>query len=142
MRGNVAEQLYDKMFKLAGRSNKGMDWSQQGMFRGLFAQAEQKPKPDYGLRVNGTPKGLGFFGELKGPDGKVSTEISIGINLGGKETQIPTLVPTLDQNEINYLLNGGKPTKEIIDKAVAHAQKRIAEGKNPFAQEGEQQRWP
>jgi len=88
----------------------------------------------YGLRADGTPKGPGFLGEMRGPSGKVSTEISIGVNLGGKETQIPTLVPTLTKDEINYLTGGGKPTMEIVNKAVEHARKRISEGKSPFAE--------
>jgi len=89
-------------------------------------------------RVDGTLKGKGFLGELKRPDGKVSTELSIGVNLDGKETLIPSLVPTLNKDEINYLLSGGKATKEIVRKAVEHAKGRIAEGKSPFAEKGEQ----
>ena len=70
---------------------------------------------------------------MKRPDGKVSTEISIGVNINGKETEIPTLVPTLTKDEIDYLLKGGKPTKEIVDKAVKHAKKRMSQGLSPFA---------
>ena len=88
--------------------------------------------PQYGLRADGTIKGPGFLGALKRPDGKVSTELSIGVNIGGKEVEIPVLVPTLTEDEINYLLKGGRPTKEIVNKAVAHARKRIEEGKSPF----------
>jgi len=93
---------------------------------------------DYGKRSNGTPKGKGYFGEIKAPWGKISTEISIGVNIDGKEIEIPSLVPTLDKSEIDYLIKGGKPTKAIIDKAVEHAKKRTKENKSPFAQEGEQ----
>ncbi|OPY89017.1 MAG: hypothetical protein A4E71_00097 [Smithella sp. PtaU1.Bin162] len=94
--------------------------------------------PGYGNRTDGTKKGKGFLGELKRRDGKVSTELSIGVTFDGKETEIPTLVPTLSKDEINYLLEGGEPTKAIIRKAVDHAKKRIASGKSPFAEEGEQ----
>jgi len=83
-------------------------------------------------------KGLGYFGELKRPDGMISTELSVGVNIDGKEIEIPSLVPTLTKNEIDYLLKGNKPTKQILDKAVKHAMKRIKEGQNPFAQKGEQ----
>jgi hypothetical protein len=93
--------------------------------------------PNFGKRADGTDKGTGFLGVLKRPDGSVSTEISVGVNLDGKETEIPTLVPTLTKNEINHLLNNGKPTKEIIDKAVAHAKKRMSEGKSPFYGSGD-----
>ena len=94
------------------------------------------------LRADGTPKGPGFLGTLKRPDGKVSTELSIGVKLGGKEIEIPSLVPTLTKDEVNYLLEGNKPTKQIVNKAVKHAKKRIAEGKSPFAQKKEQpEKW-
>ena len=96
----------------------------------------------YGKRVDKTNKGLGYFGELKRPDNKISTELSIGVNLGGKEMEIPTIVPTLTKEEIDYLLQGNKPTSDIIQKAIGHAKKRISEGKNPFAQQGEQQQLP
>lgn len=91
----------------------------------------------YGLRNDGTQKGKGYFGELKRPDGKVSTELSIGVNFDGKEEEIPLLVPTLTTDEINYLLNDGKPTATIKNKAVEHAKKRKSEGKSPFADEPE-----
>ena len=90
--------------------------------------------PDYGKRADGTSKGDGFLGPLKRPDGSVSTEISIGVNIGGKEIEIPTLVPGLTKAEIKSLLNGDRPSDAIVDKAVAHARKRIADGKSPFAE--------
>ena len=94
-----------------------------------------KGAPEYGNRADGTKKGTGFLGPMKMQDGSdaVATEISIGVNIDGKETQIPTLVPTLTKDEVNYLLKGGQPTPEIVQKAVDHANKRIKEGKSPFA---------
>lgn len=94
------------------------------------------------MRADGTAKGKGFLGVLGRPDGKVSTEISIGVNLGGKEVEIPTLVPTLSPDEIKFLTSydgdaSGMPGS-IVDKAVAHARQRIAAGKSPFAADGEQ----
>jgi len=85
-------------------------------------------------------KGLGFLGSLPTTDGtgRTSTELSIGVNFDGKETEIPSLVPTLNQSEIDFLLAGNKPTKAIVDKAVEHAKTRMSQGKNVFAQEGEQ----
>ncbi len=115
-----------------------------GMIEGE-AQA-QEVNPEWGLRTDGTPKGKGFLGTLQRPDGMVSTELSIGVNIGGKETLIPSLVPTLDKKEIDFLLNSPMDPKifqtpmgkGIMDKAVEHAKGRISEGKSPFAQEGEQ----
>ena len=74
------------------------------------------------VREDNTLKGLGWLGSLPMQDnsGRTATELSIVMNLGGKEVLMPSLVPTLSQNEINHLLSGGKPTREIIDKAVAH----------------------
>lgn len=60
------------------------------------------------------------------------------MNLDGKEIEIPTLVPTLTQEEVNHLLSGKAPTKDIMNKAVNHAIERMKQGKNPFAEEGEE----
>ena len=112
----------------------------KGILRGATFGTMGKEEPskiDYGLRSDGTPKGSGFLGELKRPDGKVSTELSIGVNIDGKETEIPSLVPTLTKQEINYLLEGNKPTSLIVQKAINHAKSRIAEGKSVFAESGE-----
>ena len=84
------------------------------------------------LRLDGTEKGSGFFGELKRPNGQISTELSIGVNFGGEEIQIPTLVPTLTPGEINSLLEGRGPTEEIKKKAVDHAKDRMKRGLSPF----------
>ncbi|KKN75853.1 hypothetical protein LCGC14_0375610 [marine sediment metagenome] len=88
-----------------------------------------------GRRADKTLKGKGFLGELEMQDGsgKIATEISIGVELNGKETQIPTLIPTLTKKEINHLLNGKKPTDAIVKKAITHAKKRIESGESPFA---------
>lgn len=93
---------------------------------------------DYGYRIDGTPKGKGYFGELRRPDGGVSTELSVGVNFDGKETQIPLLVPSLSPNEIRYLISGGEATPEIMKKAVMYARRRKVLGMSPFAQNGEQ----
>jgi len=92
----------------------------------------------YGRRPDGTLKGPGFFGTLKRPDRKVSTELSIGLNIGGKETLVPSLIPSLTQEELDYLLGGGKMTSEIARKAAEFARKRMAQGLSPFMQAGEE----
>ncbi len=97
------------------------------------------PRRGGNLRADGTEKGQGFFGELQRPDGRVSTELSIGVGFDGKETQIPTLVPTLTQPEIDSLLAGGEITDEIRQKAIEHARNRIQAGQSPFASPGEQE---
>lgn len=96
----------------------------------------------YGARSDGTQKAAGYFGELQRPDGNISTELSVGVEIQGKETEIPLLVPGLTRKQIDHLLNGGEATDAIMDKAVAHARQRIKAGKSPFAGEGEQVRPP
>jgi len=94
----------------------------------------------YGSRADGSTKGAGFLGEVQRSDGKVSTEISIGVEINGKEVQIPTLVPTLTDSEVKTLTSlnqGEKIPQEIIDKAVSHAKQRISAGKSPFAEKSE-----
>lgn len=96
--------------------------------------AAPKPEPDlgYGKREDGTQKGKGYFGELITPDGKKMTEYSIGMEINGKEVLMPSLVPTLTKAEVDHIVKGKPLTDAIMDKAVAHAKKRIAEGKSPF----------
>lgn len=94
---------------------------------GAIAQAA-----NYGARPDGTSKGKGWLGELKRPDGGVSTELSVQFDdvLGGRP--IPLLVPTLDPAEIKHLLTGKRPTPAIFDKAIRHAIERDTQGLSPF----------
>jgi hypothetical protein len=92
-------------------------------------------------RADGTTKGAGFFGPITRPDGKVSTEVSIGVNLNGKETEIPLMVPTLTKPELDYIINNDPSSpdfqknlpRSIADKAVKFAKDRISQGRSPFA---------
>jgi len=106
-------------------------------------QAAPPPAAPWGLRVDGTPKGSGFFGNLMRPGGGFSGELSIGVTFDdGKEVLIPSLVPSLTAAEVQTLLTlpEGQPVpKAIVDKAVAFARPRLAAGKSPFAEPGEQQ---
>lgn len=86
------------------------------------------------FRLDGSKKGMGFLGPLKTPDGKTATEISIGVDFDGKEREIPSLVPTLSKEEIDFLLQGNDPSEAIIQKAVEHARERIRQGKPVFAE--------
>ena len=95
---------------------------------------------EYGLRQDGTQKGQGYFGELKRPDANISTELSIGVEFDGEEVEIPLLVPTLTRREIDSLLKGSEPTKQMVHKAVKHAKRRMKQGKSPFATEEEEPR--
>lgn len=88
---------------------------------------------DYGKRVDGAAKGKGFFGELKRPDGRVSTELSVGVDMGEGEEQIPLLVPTLTRKQIDALLAGARAPREVIDAAVKWAVARKRAGLSAFA---------
>lgn len=97
----------------------------------------------YGSRLDGSPKGRGFLGELKRPDGDISTEVSVGVNIDGKEMEIPLLVPSLSRAEIDQVLSlppGRQPPEAIVRKAAEFAKQRIAQGKNVFADNGESPR--
>ena len=98
----------------------------------------QGANPNYGLRVDGTTKGKGFFGPLPTKDGQVMTELGIGVNFGGREVEVPTVVPTLTKQELQSLLQGNAPTNAIIQKAADHARMRLNQGLSPFAYPGEQ----
>jgi hypothetical protein len=95
----------------------------------------------YGKRQDNTPKGRGFFGELKRPDGTISTEISVGVGMNGKETEIPLIVPSLSKEELDYLLKTPIKSKtffdnmppSILEKAMEHAKMRVDQNKSPFA---------
>jgi hypothetical protein len=96
--------------------------------------------PGYGARPDGTQKGDGFLGPMTNSRGETMTEFSVGVNIGGKEMDIPTMVPTLTRAEVDQLRNlgqGAPVPRSIIDKAVAHARQRIAQGKGVFAGPGE-----
>jgi len=92
---------------------------------------------DYGLREDGTPKGDGFLGVLKRPDGQVSSELSFSAEVNGKKIFAPLIVPTLTRQELDHLLGGGQPTQQIYDKAIQHALERQKAGKDMFAIPGE-----
>ena len=83
-------------------------------------------------RPDGSMKGRGFLGPLTNRSGQTMTEYSIGVNIGGKEIEIPTLVPTLTPQELNSILTGGKISDEIVRKAVDHARGRMQQGLSPF----------
>lgn len=100
------------------------------------------PDDPSNYRADGTPKGTGFLGAMERPDKSVSSEISIGVNIGGKEVEIPTLVPTLSEAERQWLLTSdisdpAKLPRSIVQKAVNYARQRMAKGQSPFAQTGE-----
>lgn len=107
----------------------------------LQAKPGEYNPAEFGKRPDGTPKGMGFLGVLKRPDGGVMTEYTIGVDIGGKQLDIPTLVPTLSRAQVQTLLklkDSEKIPDAIADKAVAFAKARLAAGKSVFAEPGEE----
>lgn len=102
---------------------------------------EQNPPTEPWIREDGTKKGTGWLGMLKRPDGSVSSEISAGMQIHGKQMDVPLIVPTLSPDEVHWLLNTQpdapdyfhKMPHSILQKAQQHATQRIALGLSPFA---------
>lgn len=127
-------------------NKKGFDTEyEKTNFAKKSVSSQKGNEKDYGTRNDGvTKKGSGYFGELKMKDGsgKVATELTISPKVNGKTMDIPSLVPTLTEAEKDWLLTNGMKgddvweqpiAKSIEKKAIAHAEKRIKEGKSVFA---------
>jgi hypothetical protein len=101
---------------------------------GILAQQQPRGLLDSSwYRPDGAQKGMGYFGALPSADGRTSTELSIGVD--GRD--IPSLVPSLTPAEVNHMLLGNAPTREIVQKALAHALMRQRGGQSPFAGESD-----
>lgn len=109
----------------------------------INAAQQMSQQPDYGMRNDGvTPKGNGYFGPLKTANGDVATEYTVGVGFDGKDMDIPTLVPTLTDEEVGTMINDIIPNKKnvpeaIVNKAVEHARKRLAAGRSVFADDND-----
>jgi hypothetical protein len=93
------------------------------------------------IRPDGTMKDVGYYGALKSPSGQNVTEYSFGTSIGGVDMDIPSLVPGLSKQEIQYVLQradkempiGRDPIgNAIADKAIQHAEQRVMKGMSPF----------
>jgi hypothetical protein len=106
-----------------------------------YVASLQKTKGQGMARPDGSTKSkVGFLGPIKRDDGGTMTEFSIGVKIDGTEMDVPSMVPTLTETEVETLrtLPEGKEVPIAIQrKAAAHARKRIAEGLDPFYKDGE-----
>tara|TARA_R110002020_G_scaffold13240_3_gene47758 strand:+ start:359 stop:742 length:384 start_codon:yes stop_codon:yes gene_type:complete len=96
------------------------------------------------FRSDGSVKSArGYLGPIINlRDGKTMTEFTVGIQIDGEETEVPSMVPTLVSEEIEILRNllPGEPIPEsIVRKAKEHALMRMEQGKNIFYQDGEEE---
>lgn len=103
------------------------------------AQPQLNTLAPFGMRHDGfMPKGKGLLGmQPTTNDFGASTEISASMKIGGKEREVPLMVPSLTPQELSLLLRGGTPTESIYQKAQQYAQQRLARGLDAFAKPGE-----
>lgn len=113
--------------------------SAQGPFSQVAYQRDENERR-YNPESNasdGPVKGPGYFGALVRPDGQgLMTEYGVGMEILGKEMEIPTLVPTLSPEEVMAILKakeGEKLPNSIYRKAAQFAQQRVARGLSPWA---------
>jgi len=143
-----ASRMYQPIIDKMNDHGRYMQAAQGGPVPTYASDGVKVPPPRFdrndastwGTRDDGSQKGAGYFGLLNRPDGDVSTELSVGIEMDGRETQIPLLVPTLTSDELTFVLNNNdirKIPESIFRKAKAHAVQRMNAGLPVFAQEGE-----
>jgi len=101
---------------------------------------QERPKPGQmpdKQRPDGSMKGSGWLGVHKTPSGRDVTEYSVGIEIDGKQMDIPTMVPGLTKAEVEQVITAAEygefPNRAVMDKAVSHARKMLAEGKSVYA---------
>lgn len=105
---------------------------------GQFPIVTNPDKSTWDKRTDGSEKGMGWLGLRQRPDGTVSSEISVGLEVNGKEMDVPVMVPGLTKDEVHWLLTtpveqiAHKLPRSIAEKASDFAKARIAEGKSPF----------
>lgn len=132
--GETQMQTYERVMGKEAVTERKL--KQQKEFERLMKERERGLAP-YGYRPDGSPKGEGWLGKLPIPEtSDIATEYSVGVEINGKEIDIPTLVPTLTKQEVTEVLNAAKegrfPSEAVMKKAVEHAQKRLQEGQSPF----------
>lgn len=91
------------------------------------------PISDYGQRIDGTPKGRGWWGEMSDPEGWTVTELSTDYQDNGQRVLAPLLNPLLTREEIKHLVSGGDATQSILQKTHAWVDYRRSRGQGPFA---------
>jgi hypothetical protein len=101
------------------------------------------PEKRNSYRQDGSPKSqIGFLGPILNNDGEIMTEFSTDMEVDGNKIEIPSLVPTLTADEVEYIKNmkggAGFNIKEIpmemtiVNKARQHAMERLQAGMSPF----------
>jgi|TARA_R110000744_G_C18860894_1_gene503958 hypothetical protein len=95
-------------------------------------------------------KGEGYFGSVPDAGGRPMTEYSVGGEVYGQPLEYPSLVPTLNAEEVQMIQRGenhfpnvrGGINESIEMKAKKHAMDRLRQGRSPYADEGEKYNLP
>jgi hypothetical protein len=113
--------------------------------RDKYAKGGKVDDPSMYRRDGSTKSAKGFLGPVENKaQGGTMTEVSVGIEIEGKEMEVPTMVPTLTPEEIDTLANmqlegnAKNIPQSIIIKAKEHAIKRLKEGKSVYYVDGEE----
>ena len=130
--------------RVGGNISTGGDPEIRASFMRRFAEGgdvdifEDQDIPADMYRRDGSIKSAeGYLGPVTNKnDGKTMTELSIGVQIDGREVEIPAMVPTLSESEIEMLRNirvGIDPIpRSIQQKAVEHARPFLEAGESPF----------
>jgi LysM repeat protein len=109
-----------------------------------FSKGSEVEDPSMYRRDGSKKSAQGFLGPVKNNvEGGIMTEVSVGVEINGKEVEVPIMVPTLTKKEIETLANmklegnAKNIPKSIIRKAEKHALQRMEKGLSPFYQDGE-----
>ena len=89
-------------------------------------RAYQNPNGTYGGQM--MPKTTGWQGVHYNPKGQAVTELSIGDDIG----DFPSIVPTLNKNELNEIVQHENIMPSARTKAQEWAILRRSQGLNPF----------
>lgn len=97
--------------------------------------------PEDMFRGDGSVKGSGWQGVFKNAKGQDVTEYTIGVEINGKEYEIPSIVPSLSTEEIASVLkateDGSPPSEQVMEKAVDWAKKMLKKDHSFFADKTE-----
>lgn len=105
------------------------------------APSNFRPMPSYDDESSQTDvrrKGKGWLGLKMNRNGEDVSEYSIGVEIDGKQVDVPTLVPTLTKDEIAVVMRNTESDnppalpQSIVQKAIDHAKPLLKAGKSPF----------
>lgn len=149
-RAAVKQKRSDASDQLESAAQSGLKWLEaDGIPKEVGTQtidgetipADIKTIGDYIKFKQGSPETESAIGEIPSRENILPKESrpddAVSVEINGKETEIPTLVPTLTEKEKALMVNDIIPNKKeipqaIANKAIIHANKQINAGKSPF----------